>query len=99
PAAICSLSLHDALPIWPRMSQISGMLISVYFLMSAICAVLLALAGMPVFEAVCHAMAAISTGGYSTRNVSLAAFPSPLIHWILRSEEHTSELQSRENLV
>ncbi len=69
--------------IRPRMSQISGVLISVYFLLAALCAVALAAAGMPLFDAVSHAMTTISTGGFSTRSISLAAFPSPLIHWIV----------------
>jgi trk system potassium uptake protein TrkH len=69
--------------IRPRMSQISSVLISVYFLLAAICAVALVAAGMPLFDAVCHAMATISTGGYSTKGQSLGAFPSPLIHWIV----------------
>lgn len=37
------------------------------------------LAGMPAFDAVCHAMSVSATGGFSTRNLSIAAFHSPLI--------------------
>ena len=37
------------------------------------------LAGMPVFDAICHAMSVSATGGFSTRNASIAAFDS---RWI-----------------
>ena len=34
------------------------------------------LAGMPVFDAACHAMSVSATGGFSSRNLSIAAFGS-----------------------
>ena len=34
------------------------------------------IAGMPVFEAVCHSMSVCATGGFSTRNASIASFDS-----------------------
>ena len=40
------------------------------------------LAGMPAFDAVCHAMSVSATGGFSTRNLSIAAYDSPLIEAI-----------------
>ena len=36
-------------------------------------------AGMSFFDAVCHGMSVSATGGFSTRNASIAAFGSPLI--------------------
>ncbi len=39
-----------------------------------------ALAGMPAFDAVAHSMSAVSTGGFSTRNNSLAGFQNPLVN-------------------
>ena len=44
---------------------------------------LLALAGMPLFDALCHAFSTLATGGFSTRTESVAAFQSPLIEYIL----------------
>jgi trk system potassium uptake protein TrkH len=41
---------------------------------------LFALAGMPVFDAVAHSFSTVSTGGFSTRNDSLASFGSPLVN-------------------
>ncbi|MCQ2180555.1 MAG: TrkH family potassium uptake protein [Bacteroidales bacterium] len=40
------------------------------------------LAGMPFLDAVCHAMSVCATGGFSTRNLSIAAFDSRLIEGI-----------------
>ena len=43
----------------------------------------LLLAGMPFFDAVNHALSVTATGGFSTKNASIAAYDSPLIEWIL----------------
>lgn len=40
------------------------------------------LAGMSLFDAVCHAMSVVSTGGFSTRTASIAAFDSRWIEGI-----------------
>lgn len=40
------------------------------------------LAGMPAFDAICHAFSVCATGGFSTRNLSVASFNSPLIELI-----------------
>lgn len=37
--------------------------------------------GMNAFDAICHALASIATGGFSTRDASLAAFHSPGLEW------------------
>ena len=37
------------------------------------------LAGMPVFDALCHAFSVCAAGGFSSRTLSIAAFGSPLI--------------------
>jgi trk system potassium uptake protein TrkH len=44
---------------------------------------LLWLAGLSHFDAICHAFSTLATGGFSTRNASLAAFDSPAIEWIV----------------
>ena len=43
----------------------------------------LLMAGMPLFDAANHALSVTATGGFSTKNASVAAFDSPLIEWIL----------------
>ena len=37
------------------------------------------LCGMPLFDAICHAFSVCATGGFSSRNLSIGAFQSPLI--------------------
>ncbi|MGM9567058.1 MAG: TrkH family potassium uptake protein [Clostridia bacterium] len=55
----------------------------VYTALTAILIVLLLLGGMNLTDAVCHAFTSISTGGFSSRNLSAAAFDSPYIEWVL----------------
>jgi len=57
--------------------------VSVY-LGITICSFLsLLLAGMPVFDALNHALSVTATGGFSIKNASIAAYQSPLIEIIL----------------
>jgi trk system potassium uptake protein TrkH len=39
-------------------------------------------AGMTPFEAINHSMASISTGGFSTSDLSLANWQQPAVHWV-----------------
>jgi len=54
-----------------------------YMAMTAICAALLFLCGMSPFDAVNHSLTALSTGGFSTRTDSIAAFANPLVEFVL----------------
>lgn len=40
------------------------------------------LAGMSLFDAINHSMASISTGGFSTSDLSLANWQLPAVHWV-----------------
>ena len=51
----------------------------VYLAIFLLALVLYLLAGMPAFDALCHAMSVSATGGFSTRNASIGAFDS---RWI-----------------
>ncbi len=51
----------------------------VYLSLFVLALVLYILAGMPVFDSLCHAMSVCATGGFSTRNASIGAFDS---RWI-----------------
>ncbi len=72
---------HDK--IRPRISQTAMSLWSLYFALTAILAVLLALGPMSIFEAICHAFGTMSTGGFSTHNAGIAAWDSSLYIKIL----------------
>ena len=67
----------------PRISDTARKLWISYVLISLVCVILLVIFKMDVFDALCHTFAAISTGGFSTKNASLAFFPSPFIQWTI----------------
>lgn len=69
--------------ILPRVSQIATGILIVYIGFTLLCAFLLYIAGMSLFDAACHSMTAISTGGLSTKDASIGAFNSPVIEAIL----------------
>ncbi len=54
-----------------------------YSALTGLCALLLALAGMPVYDAINHALTTVSTGGFSTRTESIAAFDSRWVELII----------------
>jgi trk system potassium uptake protein len=65
----------------PRIRETAKLLWMVYAGLTAILAVLFYLGNMSVFDAVNHAFTTMPTGGFSTRNASMAAF-SPFIQWV-----------------
>lgn len=66
----------------PRATQLAAATSVAYGVLTAVCAVGYALAGMTGFEAIAHAMTTVATGGYSTSDGSIGHFASPAIHWI-----------------
>jgi len=67
----------------PRISSTARILWSIYLLLSVALTLLLLLGGLDLFDAVCQMFAAIGTGGFSTRNASIAAFDSPFVDWVI----------------
>jgi len=67
--------------VLPRAADISWMLLQIYAGLTIMCGLAYLIAGMSPFEAVNHALTTLSTGGFSTRDASFAAFDSPT-HWI-----------------
>lgn len=57
-------------------------IIALYVGLSALCCFAYYIAKMPMFEAVCHMMTTVSTGGFSVKNNSFSAYPSVSIKWI-----------------
>lgn len=68
--------------ILPRATQISGALIGVLAIFTAICAFAYLAAGMSLIDAVIHAMTTVSTGGFSTKDASIGYFDSAAINYI-----------------
>lgn len=52
-----------------------------YLLISGICVSAFRLVGLSWFDAVCHMFTTVSTGGFSTRSASYAAFENPALEW------------------
>ena len=67
----------------PRLHQTAVMLWSVYIFLTIAEAVMLKLGGMSIFDAVCHSFSTIATGGFSTKNSSIAYFRSSYIEWVI----------------
>ncbi|TKJ42259.1 potassium transporter [candidate division LCP-89 bacterium B3_LCP] len=67
----------------PRINQTAKLLWGVYVLLSGIETVLLMFCGMDLFEALCHTFGTMATGGFSTRNASIAAYENPWVHWVI----------------
>ncbi len=61
----------------PRISETAKTLWRVYVLITALQVLLLAAGGMDLFDAVCHALCTLATGGFSTKNASIAHYASP----------------------
>lgn len=66
----------------PRIIHTARALWLIYAGLTAACALAFHLAGMSVFDAVCHSFSALSTGGFSTHDASFGWFHSPVIEVI-----------------
>ena len=67
-----SLNISDART--SRIRDVAFALLKVYLILTAICAVGLVVLGMPAFEAICHSMCTIATGGFSPKNLSIGHY-------------------------
>ncbi|MBR2300411.1 MAG: TrkH family potassium uptake protein [Bacteroidaceae bacterium] len=67
----------------PRISVTARWILIIYICLTLFEALCLKLAGMGYYDALCHAMSTMSTGGISTKNGGIAAFNSPTIEYII----------------
>jgi trk system potassium uptake protein TrkH len=67
----------------PRVSDLAVSLGLIYLALTLACFAILTLAGMPAFDAASHAMSALATGGFSTKDSSLAHWDSAAFDWTL----------------
>jgi trk system potassium uptake protein TrkH len=66
----------------PRIKQTAVALWSIYVALTAACCVSYWIAGMSLFDAVCHSFSTVAIGGFSTHDQSIGYFNSPLIELI-----------------
>jgi len=69
--------------IHPRISEAAKRLLGIYILLTVAEVLLLTLAGMGWFDALNHSFTTMATGGFSTKQASIAYWDSPLIQYII----------------
>lgn len=67
----------------PKIRETASILWKIYVGLTVAEFIFLHLAGMHVFDAVCHSMATMATGGFSTKNASVAHYQSATIDVII----------------
>ena len=72
---------HDK--IHPKISVMAKWLWTVYLMLTLAEMVLLLIGGMDLFDAACHAFSTTATGGYSTKQASVAYWNSPFIEYVI----------------
>ena len=72
---------HDK--IHPKVSTMARWLWSIYLILTVSQTILLRLGGMGWFDSVCHTFATVATGGFSTKQASVAYWNSPYIEYVI----------------
>ena len=67
----------------PRLSDSAKILWMVYAGMTLVEIIFLLAGGMPLFDAVCHALTTLPTGGFSPKNASLAHYNSAYFDYVI----------------
>ena len=67
----------------PRIAQTAKLLWGVYILLSFLETILLWLGDMTLFDALCHTFGTMATGGFSTKNASIAHYNSVYIEIVI----------------
>ncbi|RCK73650.1 MAG: Potassium uptake protein TrkH [Ignavibacteriae bacterium] len=67
----------------PRITETARLLWGVYILLTFSETLLLLLGGMSLFDALCHSFGTIATGGFSTKNSSIAFYNSTYIDFVV----------------
>ena len=80
-AAEASGPTHDK--VHPRIGVTAKWIWSIYAGLTCLLTILLMAGGMAWFDSVCHAFTTISTGGFSTKQASIAYYNSPYIEYVL----------------
>lgn len=67
----------------PRIKETAKRLWFIYVSLTALEVVLLMLGGVSFFDAINHAFTTLSSGGFSTKQGSIADFESPFVHYVI----------------
>ncbi len=66
----------------PRIKETAKTLWAIYVILTLAQIILLIAGGLTVFDAVCHAFTTMATGGYSTKQASIAYYDSPFVQYV-----------------
>lgn len=66
----------------PRITQTAKNLWIIYVALTFLCTIFLMFGGLNLYDSLCHAFAALATGGFGTKNDSVASF-SPYLQYVL----------------
>lgn len=69
--------------VTPKIATTAKILWFIYLALTVIQIILLKIAGMSWFDAICHSFSTLGTGGFSTKNTSITFYNSPAIEWII----------------
>ncbi|MEE9438850.1 MAG: potassium transporter TrkG [Saprospiraceae bacterium] len=69
--------------IHPRIKETSKRLWGIYVMLTTILAIILYFEGMTLYDACNHALTTVATGGFSTKNASIAHFNNPVIQYTI----------------
>src|SRR5690625_5064853 len=64
-----------------RVTDFRALILEGYLSLSLLCLLAYWASGMSLFEAMLHAMSTVSTGGFSSMQASLGAWPQPAVQW------------------
>ncbi len=67
----------------PKVKETAKRLWMLYTIFTIAETILLAAGGMPVFDSICHSFGTMATGGFGTKNASIAAYDSLYIHSVI----------------
>lgn len=67
----------------PRIKETAQRLWIIYVIFTVAEAILLLAGGMNLFDSICHSFTTMATGGYSTKQLSIAYWDSPYIHYVI----------------
>jgi len=67
----------------PKIKETAKRLWAIYIIFTLLEVILLMIGGMNLFDAVNHSFTTMATGGYSTKQASIAYWDSPYIHYVI----------------
>lgn len=66
----------------PKMMMTARKLLGIYVILTILCAFMYWLGPMNAFDAICHALTTLSSGGFSTHQASISYYNSPYIEYV-----------------